>query len=216
MGRKKTIVFSFLIVVTICFLHVIFNFHLDPSSDQFTNVDLCPACFGDNLCPQFYHGDIVLTGISRLKYLKSSKNVFTGKLLREHIILKKLAHDSEIEYIDKYICQMAKLHTLCDINKAISVLIRNCINISSHVQLIKLMNSSVSSTDISHCPSDRLLSYILNKLYVSKRDFLEVKEMEFYKYGVMMYSSLLNPEAIILQVSVYICICIAYPFGYLE
>lgn len=201
MSRIKTIAFS-LFVFAIYFIHVLFNYHIDPASDQFTNVNLCPACFGDDLCPQFYHGEIKLTGVSRLKYLKSSKNVFTGRLLREHIILKKLAHDSEIEHIDKYICQMAKFHKVCEVNEAISALVRSYANISNHTQLISLMRSSVSSTDISHCPSDRLLSYILNKLYVSKRDFQEDKEVEFYKYGVMMYSSLLNPEAIILQVSV--------------
>lgn len=197
-------------VYCIHFLYFIFTFQVDPSSDQFTNVNSCPACFGDDLCPQFYHGEIKLTGVSRLKYLKSSKNVFTGKLIGEHVILKKLAHDSEIEQIDKYICQMAKFHKVCDVNEAISALIRNSENILNHTQLIRLISSSVSSTDISHCPSDRLLSYILNKLYVSKRDFPEDIEIELYKYGVLMYSSLLNPEAIILQVSVLTYLKIVY------
>ncbi|GFQ85199.1 hypothetical protein TNCT_131162 [Trichonephila clavata] len=175
--------------------------HLDPSSDEFTMVNLCPACFGSDLCPQFYHGDISLIGISKLKYLKGSKNVFSGKLSSNRVILKRLAHDWEITNLDKLLCDKANLKP-CKVNEAVGFLIGNSIDTPNEYHLMNLIKTFESSTDVIQCPSERLLTYLFNQLNV-KRNSIDFQMMQFSKLGELLYSLLLNPEAVILQIGSY-------------
>ncbi|GFT47692.1 divergent protein kinase domain 2A [Nephila pilipes] len=160
-------------------------------------VDLCPACYGSDLCPQFYHGDISLIGISKLKYLKDSKNVFSGKFSSNRVILKKLAHDWEIMNLDKLFCDKANLKP-CKVNEAVRLLIENSNNTPNDFRLMNLIKTFESSTDITRCPSERLLVYLFNQLN-EKRNSINFELMEFSKLGELLYSLLLNPEAVILQ-----------------
>ncbi|GIY08276.1 divergent protein kinase domain 2A [Caerostris darwini] len=178
-------------------LKILFHLHIDPSSDEFTNVDFCPACYGNDLCPQFFHGEVSLLGISKLKYLKNSKNVFFGKLSSNRVILKKLAHDSEILNMDKLLCKKANLKP-CKPNEAVRLLTLKAIEPPNDYHLMNLIKVFEPSTDITRCPSERLLTYLYNQLN-AKRNFIEFEEMEFHQLGQLLYSLLLNPEAIIMQ-----------------
>ncbi|GIY56966.1 divergent protein kinase domain 2A [Caerostris extrusa] len=178
-------------------LKILFHLHLDPSSDEFTNVDFCPACYGNDLCPKFFHGEVSLLGISKLKYLKNSKNVFFGKLSSNRVILKKLAQDSEILNMDKLLCKKANLKP-CKPNEAVRLLTVLAIEPPNEYHLMNLIKVFEPSTDITRCPSERLLTYLYNQLN-AKRNFIEFEEMEFHQLGQLLYSLLLNPEAIIMQ-----------------
>ncbi|KAF8785558.1 Divergent protein kinase domain 2A like protein [Argiope bruennichi] len=169
----------------------------NPSSEEFTNVDLCPACYGRDLCPQFFHGDISLLGISKLRYLKSSKNVFLGKLSNNRVVLKKLAHDSEIANMDKLLCDKANLSP-CDVKDAVKILIHKHLEIPDSFHFKNLIKTLDSSTDITRCPSERLITYLQDQLNM-KRKLIDFEDVGSHGLGELMYGLLLNPEGIILQ-----------------
>lgn len=202
MGRKRIIIVSCICICIFLFIKLLFNSRLDPSEDSFTDVKFCPACFGNTLCPQFYHGEIQLIGASKLKSFKllNRKNVFSGRFMSHRIILKKLAHDWEIAEADKKLCQLSKLTEYCDVKEAVKLLVKNTVSAGSHSNLVKVLQRFNTSTDISKCPSERLLTYIFNKLSTDKGDYATSEYVHTYKVGEMMYSLLINPEAVLLQV----------------
>lgn len=181
---------------------MLFNVHVDPTEDSFTDVKFCPACFGNTLCPRFYHGDISLLGASKLASYKllNQKNVYTGRFMTERVILKKLAHDWEIIEVDKKLCLLAKLAEFCEVDEAVKLLVKNSIPFGNHSNLVNVLKRFDSETDISNCPSERLLTYIFNKLNTDQRDSGTSDYLHTYKVGEMMYSLLVNPEAVLLQV----------------
>ena len=70
----------------------------------------CPACFGENLCSDVYHGKIKLTSWTRytISKLLNARNVYYGVLNgKEKVIGKKLGHDVESEMLDGAICKMS-------------------------------------------------------------------------------------------------------------
>lgn len=202
MGKRRIIFFSVIIIFMILSFKAIFHYHVNPADDSFTNVKFCPACFGNTLCPQFFHGDISLLGASRLKSFQfiNRKNVFTGKLRKERVILKKLAHDWEITEADKHLCSITKLGKSCDVSDAVKHLVKSYITSENRSSLMDVLKRFKSTTDSSRCPTERLLSYMFNKVNTDQRDYTMTKNLHMYKLGEMMYSLLVNPEAVMLQV----------------
>ena len=69
----------------------------------------CPACYGEHLCPDFLKKDIVLTDWTQYKILSrvaNAKNVFRGVWgdEKKKVVLKKLAHDHELDELDEKLC----------------------------------------------------------------------------------------------------------------
>ena len=70
----------------------------------------CPACYGENLCADIYHGNIKLTSWTRYTVAKiiNARNIYYGILHgKQKIVGKKLGHDMESELLDGAICRMA-------------------------------------------------------------------------------------------------------------
>ena len=70
----------------------------------------CPACYGENLCSDIYHGNIKLTSWTRYTVAKiiNTRNIYYGMLHgKQKVVGKKLGHDFESELLDGAICRMA-------------------------------------------------------------------------------------------------------------
>ncbi|XP_035207107.1 divergent protein kinase domain 2A-like, partial [Stegodyphus dumicola] len=200
MGKKKLLCYSVLVICLIICLKILLNLHVDLSDDQFTNVGHCPACYGSNLCPEFYHGDIFLIGISKgiLYRFVNVKNVYLGKFRRDKVILKKLAHDREFYDMDNRLCELSKLEKSCQVSSAVKSLVEKS-TVAGQIQLLNILNSFESLTDATRCPSERLLKYMFGKLRSEPSESLQSEYVQNFKVGEMMYSLLINPEAVILQ-----------------
>ena len=84
---------------------------LDSTRQDFLEQLKCPACFGENLCPEIYTGAFKPTRWTqyRISKLLNSRNVYYGILSKEHqVVAKKLAHDWELQDLETKICQLAK------------------------------------------------------------------------------------------------------------
>nr|XP_042907690.1 divergent protein kinase domain 2A [Parasteatoda tepidariorum] len=193
MRRMRILCYVFLAICLIIIFKILFNVCVDVTDDKFTNLNLCPACYGSNLCPHFFHGKISLIGISKFEYFKviNNKNVYSGKLNSDRVILKKLAHCWEIIEKDMIVCKKAKSDESCRVNEALLMIIESCRDSSRKIDLLSLFNALDIKTDMSHCTSKRLLSYILGKIYNTSN--------ELHKIGQMMYGLIVNPEAVLLQ-----------------
>ena len=93
----------------------IFPLNIDVRSGSFHHQRMCPACFGENLCPDLHAGRITLTNWTRRTVSKvfNAKNVFLaelrlqGEASAEKAVLKKLGHDAELQLLDRNICTVS-------------------------------------------------------------------------------------------------------------
>ena len=81
------------------------------------DIPKCPACYGENLCPQFLKGNIFLTNWTRVTLLSklfNAKNTYYGQYGDTQVILKKLAHSQELDKLDETFCQIVQRNKGCE------------------------------------------------------------------------------------------------------
>ena len=112
--------FSVIVLILYCLVVLIGRFilpiHIDITHRSILEQHKCPACFGENLCSDIYHGNIKLTSWTRytISKLLNARNVYYGELYgnknfpKIKIIGKKLGHDIESEMLDGAICKMSE------------------------------------------------------------------------------------------------------------
>ena len=116
--RGRSILFwLFLSVFGFLVYSYIFPLNIDVRSGSFHSQKMCPACFGENLCPELHAGRITLTNWTRRTVSKvfNVKNVFHAELrlqegeasAAERVVLKKLGHDAELRQMDRNICTVS-------------------------------------------------------------------------------------------------------------
>ena len=115
------------------------------TDDSFSEVSKCPACYGNNLCQSIETGDIHLRGNSNSKrqfilgYKQSNlgftswriskafnvKNVFHGFWTSRNtsVIVKKLGYDSELEIMDRRLCEAVSEEAGCSPGEAVTRLV---------------------------------------------------------------------------------------------
>ncbi|XP_053635768.1 divergent protein kinase domain 2A isoform X1 [Cherax quadricarinatus] len=107
--------------------------------EQFFELHTCPACYGQTLCSQLLrdeyssHSKIELTGFTSWKIINffNVKNVYYGQSGENSIVLKKLAHNSELKEFDQNLCKASKETENCDVSQAIkNILIKTNHNFS--------------------------------------------------------------------------------------
>lgn len=83
--------------------------YLNVADEKFLEIKKCPACFGVQLCPAFLTGDIVPETWSRYKatQLLNQRNVYFATFHDKHVVLKKLAHNSRLEQLDRHILEQS-------------------------------------------------------------------------------------------------------------
>ena len=108
--------------------------------EYFVDLQSCPACYGQSHCNIVIEGEssggkIRLTGYSKWKFMKYAnlKNVFYAVFGEEQVVLKKLAHDSELTEFDEKLCRASKLSRNCNVSQAIKDIVAKAGNDISHI-----------------------------------------------------------------------------------
>lgn len=163
-----------------------------------TDLNRCPACYGISICPELYSNQVIMESSTTWSSMFNAKNIFYGYTKsNRRVILKKLAHNSEFKTFDDNLCKTFKLKRNC---RPVHLL-----NLSSiDDKLIKLVEYDLKNPDpnprkgLVMCPyAYSLFDFILPALN-SKREQVDI---------VNIWTMLsLNPEPIILQVSVLLCV----------
>ena len=174
----------------------------------YLGVDKCPACYGTSLCEQFSEGNFEFESYSRLRFLDfvNIKNVYYGLYLnKHHVILKKLAHNTELALFDKDLCMEATQHEDCEVARDIF-----------KTKFSEVLRTEVFSgdqvgglSDLVRCPSQRLLQKIWN-------GFLERQSRGYMARDnkMMLMSTLaINPEPVMLTVITLFCLKFIQPLS---
>ena len=114
--RKSSYLFACLFILFVYGLLKLIGLSVLPIEINITQRDIleqhkCPACFGENLCNDVYHGNLKLTKWTRytVSKLLNARNVYHGLLHgNKNVIVKKLGHDSESEMLDHSICKLSE------------------------------------------------------------------------------------------------------------
>ena len=170
--------------------------------EAFLNRKTCPFCYGLELCDQLESKAIVFE--EELQLLRTYtlipwlniKNVFFGKQANsgKHLVLKKLAHNKELESFDH-------IERSCLINRTqVGSCLNKLITFNRSVISQKLTGDMLTrlshdlDIEATHCATDRIAELIY-KSYESHR-------ISIFNLNVMILSTLkINAEPLILQVN---------------
>ncbi|XP_072034635.1 divergent protein kinase domain 2A-like [Amphiura filiformis] len=167
--------------------------HLEDPS--YLGVDKCPACYGTSLCEQFGEGHFEFESYSRLRFLDfiNVKNVYFGRYLdKHHVILKKLAHNTELASFDKELCLEATQQDTCEVARDIYK------TKFSEVLRTEVFNGNQVGglSDLVRCPSQRLLQKIWNGFKERQSRGFMARDNKM----MLMTTLAINPEPIILTI----------------
>lgn len=99
---------NFFFAMLILLLTTIVHYYLNNGYNMNLEVEKCPFCYGDELCPNFENNEISfenLTYTEQFSNLINAKNVYVANFNNKKVIIKKLGHKWELQNIDKIICE---------------------------------------------------------------------------------------------------------------
>ncbi|XP_047367019.1 divergent protein kinase domain 2A-like isoform X2 [Vespa velutina] len=187
---------SLILMIGLFILYVNINININLSIERLCELHKCPACYGISECNYIKNINITLDDIfSLINYLFGVKNVFMGKYFETKVVLKKLAHTSELKAFDEMLCENKNLQFLCKNDLKIN-------NHSSQIDFYELVKrkliSSFTQDDNSLlrlCPSDRNIDILFHNLYVKN------KELESNIFYINLWTLvMINPEPLLLQI----------------
>ncbi|XP_071551052.1 divergent protein kinase domain 2A [Panulirus ornatus] len=157
--RRRVWILCSLLLVLLIYVHGWYQ-TLD---EKFLELHTCPACYGQALCASLIENEhsspsqneIVLTGFSSWKIMKffNVKNVFYGQSGENSVVLKKLAHDSELYEFDQKLCKSVKETENCDPSQAVKLFVNK---VSSSIsQVISRYPHLFETTDGIKCNHNR-------------------------------------------------------------
>lgn len=187
--RSKCLVYVALVV----FLLFVVMIQKDPSVKSIINLELpkCPACYGISACTNMVNGQYHLMGWNRWRFLHvlNKKNVYHATIEDSAVVLKKLAHNWELELLDAWLCKQAFGSKECDVGAA-------AIALSSQNDTRKATAmSSFGVNDFSHCMNHQLLGKV--------KDAFAKTEPLSNKHANVLTLMHLNPEPLIIQTFPY-------------
>lgn len=175
-----------------------------PLDEGFVELPRCPACYGQGLCPAILlHQNesaavqrIELSGASGWKVMKfiNYKNVYFGYMSEKKVVLKKLAHDTELCDFDKEVCSIKKTLN-CNVSEIIDDLLRkNDYDVESVVRQYPKVFGKSDSIICNH-------SRILHHLY---RKFIKIDTGPHQQHHFLTMLAI-NSEPLLLNVSTIKC-----------
>lgn len=169
--RNNLLVFIISVLLLSFVIQIIFNL-LYPSVILLTDIYKCPACYGTTACVNVFNNNITIKPFdfhSTLSHLFFSKNVFYGAMGEAKIVVKKLAHDFELEAFDNMICDDIKFRQLCWRNKNnINEDNNDNINYNSYIESAVSLNFSNDKTNgLILCPTTKHLENIINQSVIN-------------------------------------------------
>lgn len=185
-----------IIGLIIIFVNVNINVNINVPVERLCELHKCPACYGISECNYIKNINVTLNDMySLINYLFGVKNVFMGKYLKSKVVLKKLAHTSELKAFDDMLCKNRNLQFLCKNNI-------ETYNHSFKVDFYELVKRKiVSSFTEDHksllrlCPSARNIDILFYNLYVKN------KELDANIFYINLWTLVtINPEPLLLQI----------------
>ena len=169
------------------------------TKEEFLEVHTCPACYGHKFCFDLFDDQFDFTGKSKYQLLDivNVKNVHYAfhKLRGHQVVIKKLAHNDEIQKVDDGICTDSVVDPGCAVAKRFVVsktaqdITRNGL-LPSHLK---------DTTFMFMCVTHKLIDKVFEK-YVEKQHWSGEVSMDD-KLQVL-FTAKVNPEPLILQVSI--------------
>lgn len=172
------------------------NVNINLPAERLCELDKCPACYGISECSYIKNISITLDDVfSLINYLFGVKNVFMGKYFETKVVLKKLAHTSELNAFDEMLCESKSFGFLCKNDISVN-------NDSTQVDFYQLVKrkliSSFTEDDNSLlrlCPNDRNIDTLFRNLHVKN------KELDANIFYINLWTLVtINPEPLMLQV----------------
>ncbi|XP_075985644.1 divergent protein kinase domain 2A-like [Anticarsia gemmatalis] len=162
-----------------------------PRVMSLTDLNRCPACYGISICPELYSSQIILDW-QTLPSMFNAKNIFSGVTKSDRrVVLKKLAHNWELNEFDSKLCKEFNLKRNC---KPIQLL--NVTNFDE--KIIKLVEYNLTWPDVEPrkglvlCPYAYSVYDLLVPVLTKKKP-----AMDMINIWTMLS---INPEPIIIQV----------------
>ncbi|XP_076245859.1 divergent protein kinase domain 2A [Calliopsis andreniformis] len=164
-----------------------------PDINRLTELEKCPVCYGTSACSYIDKVDITPYDFySAFSYFLGIKNVFTGTHDGYEVILKKLAHDSELSEFDRTLCETDKFSSICakDFSKIDNINFRELIE-----QEVTLDFTKDNFSHLRVCPSVERLDNLLQHIYLNNKNV----DPEIVDISIWMLT-VLNPEPLLLQI----------------
>lgn len=159
-----------------------------------SNLKRCPACYGLSLCAELHSNQVILESSTTLSSIFNAKNIYYGTTKsNRRVVLKKLAHNSELKAFDNRLCKIFNLKSDCKPTHLLNI---SSIDIDD--KLIQLVEYNLTKLDLTPrkglvmCPYAYSLFDFILPVFNSKRD-----QVDMVNIWTMLS---LNPEPIILQV----------------
>lgn len=168
---------------------------LYPSVTQLMELHKCPACYGVSACHNIHQVDLLWNDVNAIiSHLFGVKNVFFGTYNQSKVVLKKLAHSSELKTLDVALCNELHLEYPCSF---LVPLDRYTVDFYDLIR--KTITSDFSKDDTRRlrlCPTlehldDLFYNVHLNNKYINSMQYL---------INIWTLVSI-NPEPLILQVN---------------
>ncbi|KAL7648160.1 UNVERIFIED_CONTAM: hypothetical protein RMT77_000062 [Armadillidium vulgare] len=187
--RKK----HFFIFIFLCTLIIfIKKLYLYESIDSdFLLLEKCPSCYG-NECELITNETFALTSYTYFKIFNkffNVKNVYYGHQDGKLYVIKKLAHNVELDSYDKKLCEAVHLPYNCDSGYAVRRLID-----SHHNNLDSIIEKNPAlfgDSEPLKCKHDRVLTFLFHKFQMSRTN-----DQIMHNFLTLMA---VNPEPVIMQ-----------------
>jgi hypothetical protein len=184
--------------------HVGHSLGITINVEELTEMSKCPACFGVRLCPAIMSGKVELNDWNkfRLSKLVNARNVFYAtwddRGVKQQIVLKKLAHDHELDSLDKAICDRHGKEDSCKVSDAVVPLIEKYARVpddhDENMPFVLNGEKIGKGTDVLLCPSHRKMDF----LTTAAKQFARGQHENMILANVLT-TILLNPEPVLLQ-----------------
>lgn len=162
-----------LLSLSVIFVGTLLYAFLHFSCLSLCDLSKCPFCYGTDLCESFETNEIILRYDSIVDFiynLLNVKNVYKAKYNNVSVILKKLAHDSELAELDRVICASNEGKESCEVSK-----IDDIINNYNH-KTYQFLNSASSVNSVKNfqvCSKNTSVVF-LKELVSSEKTQLDV------------------------------------------
>ncbi|XP_015429683.1 PREDICTED: deleted in autism protein 1 homolog, partial [Dufourea novaeangliae] len=168
-----------------------------PDVNHLTELHKCPACYGTSACDYIHEVDITPYDLySMFSYFLGVKNVFFSVLNNNKVILKKLAHSSELNEFDRMLCRDKHLSCIC--TKNLKEVTNEIDNVDFHDLIKQEVTLDFAKDNFSRlriCPNVQHLNSLLQRIYHNNKD-VDKRTLDINIWTLIV----LNPEPLLLQI----------------
>lgn len=200
--RARCFVFLLIMLVIYVFGALYFTWKDNRlTKEEFLEVKTCPACYGQSYCFTLFDDQFDLTGFSKYEMLDviNVKNVHYAyhKTQGHQIVLKKLAHNDEIQKVDDWICKDSVVDPGCSVEKrfVVSKTAQDVIQNGLLPQHLK------DTTFMFLCVTHKLIDRVFER-YQEKSHWSGTLSMDDKLQ--ILYTAKVNPEPLLLQVNFFL------------